>query len=144
MLFSQKLFDMDQGGSWNTEGFALIDEQSPSNPLSIPTQTEENKTAKATPWIFQLPFDVYRVEFRTNFFSVFFVFFSKKPSTTCYVKNKLICFALIKVFNRPISIPDFIYIWFLRRIKSPLTCKQHEIYRAIIVPNWPHCQFWTP
>ena len=75
MLFSQKLFDMDQGGRWNTEGFALIDEQSPWNALSIPTQTEENKTAKATPWIFQLPFNVYGVEFRTNFFFSFLCYF---------------------------------------------------------------------
>ena len=29
----------------------------------------------------------------------------------------------------------------LRRIKSPLTCLQREIYRVLIVPNWPKWQF---
>ena len=32
----------------------------------------------------------------------------------------------------------------LRRVKSPLTRLQREIYRALIVPNWPKWQSLQP
>ena len=63
-------------------------------------------------------------------------FFKKYPLPPRHDKYKVINFAPSKKSIVANKLPSGYLEQFLRRIKSPLTRQQREIYRALIVPTW--------
>ena len=66
----------------------------------------------------------------------FLMFFFENDITTRYINCKVNYLSCAKVLNRMKSMPHFNLEQFF--ILKTLTRYLYEIYRALIVPNWPH------